>query len=131
MLKFISILIFGIILILIRICLIHSYPKITDNYSIDEVYFLYFMNSNSKEELLPIFEKQLLMKDNVVQDYMIAYWMRVNNICDYLPQLRYNYEYYSNVLIDSSLLVNTNVRNLSYLAIFTDELNRLENECKK
>jgi len=89
------------------------------------------MNSNSKEELLPIFEKQLLMKDNVVQDYMIAYWMRVNNICDYLPQLRYNYEYYSNVLIDSSLLVNTNVRNLSYLAIFTDELNRLENECKK
>ncbi|MBK8344823.1 MAG: hypothetical protein IPL12_16975 [Bacteroidetes bacterium] len=61
---------------------------------------------------------------------MIVYWMRKNGNCYFREQIQENYKYYSNIMEDSVLLDQTEIKFILESGTLNDELNELNQVCK-
>lgn len=130
MLKGINIALYIFVVFLSMMLLGHKYPHVSNAYNIDEMYFMLFANTRSEAELKRTFSKQIEKRNNVLQDYMIVYWMRKNGNCYFREQIQENYKYYSNIMEDSVLLDQTEIKFILETGTLNDELNELNQVCK-
>lgn len=130
MLKSLNTVLYLFVILLSLLFLKCRYPYESKEYNVDELYFMLYANTRSEIELKRSFSKQLAKRDNVLQDYMIAYWSRKNNNCLFLDQLENNLEYYQEIENDSIRFSESEIRYLLETSTLNEKLNELKKICK-